>query len=244
MLLLPKRMVLAYADAAHAMTVDLPPEQAIRTSQEDSNLFCPTPKIATVQFRPTQNREVQMIRHKIVESKDFQLLAQDWKNKVILSQAYAEYRNRIIDMLTKIYFIWDVQLGRSSIAKHRMILLLNSNPTHLALYEAGPIIREFRRLEIEKMLCQIVIKPAQSKLATPIASTAKQRRIPLLCVDYKMLSNLTRRWSYLSQRLDKSIDSLGEATVFSTLPLNSGYWQAEIERKDRDKTAFSSHRGL
>lgn len=39
--------------------------------------------------------------------------------------------------------------------------------------------------------------------------------------------------------MDKSVASLGEATVLSTLDENSGYWQFEIYKSDRDKTAFS-----
>lgn len=44
--------------------------------------------------------------------------------------------------------------------------------------------------------------------------------------------------------MDERIDSLGEATVFSTLDANGSYWQIEIEKSDRDKTAFTSPHGL
>lgn len=37
---------------------------------------------------------------------------------------------------------------------------------------------------------------------------------------------------------------MGEETVFSTLDANSGYWHVEVDPKDRDKTAFTSHHGL
>ena len=44
--------------------------------------------------------------------------------------------------------------------------------------------------------------------------------------------------------MDEYIDSLGEATVFTTLDCNSGYWQIPVAPSDREKTAFVCHAGL
>ena len=44
--------------------------------------------------------------------------------------------------------------------------------------------------------------------------------------------------------MDECIDSLGDATVFTTLDCNSGYWQVEVAEEDRDKTTSASHCGL
>ena len=44
--------------------------------------------------------------------------------------------------------------------------------------------------------------------------------------------------------MDECIDSLGSATVFSTLDCNSGYWQIPMAPEDMEKTAFISHYGL
>lgn len=40
------------------------------------------------------------------------------------------------------------------------------------------------------------------------------------------------------------MDSLGDATFFSTLGYNSMYFQVEIAVEDREKTSFLSHSGL
>ena len=52
------------------------------------------------------------------------------------------------------------------------------------------------------------------------------------------------RDSYPLPRMDECIDSLGDATVFTTLDCNSGYLQVEIAEEDRNKTSFASHSGL
>lgn len=45
-------------------------------------------------------------------------------------------------------------------------------------------------------------------------------------------------------RIDDSLDALAGSSWFSTLDLASGYWQCEMDEKDKEKTAFSTHKGL
>lgn len=44
--------------------------------------------------------------------------------------------------------------------------------------------------------------------------------------------------------MDECIDSLSDATIFTTLEASCGYWKIEIDEADRDKTTFKSHHGL
>ena len=37
---------------------------------------------------------------------------------------------------------------------------------------------------------------------------------------------------------------LGKAKFFTSLGLKSGYWQVLMDEKDKEKTAFTCHRGL
>lgn len=58
------------------------------------------------------------------------------------------------------------------------------------------------------------------------------------------LNAMTILESYPVPRIDECTDSLGTACVFSTLDCNNGYWQIEINEKDRQKTGFVTHHGL
>lgn len=40
------------------------------------------------------------------------------------------------------------------------------------------------------------------------------------------------------------IDSLGDTQLFPKSPSNSGYLNIELDKADREKTTFSSYRGL
>jgi hypothetical protein len=50
--------------------------------------------------------------------------------------------------------------------------------------------------------------------------------------------------TYLLPRMDECIDSLGDATVFTTLDCNSGYWQIPVHQDDRDNTTFTYNYGI
>ncbi|OWZ20922.1 reverse transcriptase [Phytophthora megakarya] len=43
---------------------------------------------------------------------------------------------------------------------------------------------------------------------------------------------------------DDTLESIGGARLFTTLDLRSGYWQIRVAKEDRDKTAFTTKRGL
>lgn len=55
---------------------------------------------------------------------------------------------------------------------------------------------------------------------------------------------MTVKDSYPIPRIDDSLEQLGGAQWFSCLDLNAGYWQVEVDKEDREKTAFTSRRGL
>ena len=64
------------------------------------------------------------------------------------------------------------------------------------------------------------------------------------CIDYRHLNAVTRKDVYPLPRIEDILSALGEAKFFSTLDLASGYWQVELDDEAREKSAFSTHRGL
>lgn len=64
------------------------------------------------------------------------------------------------------------------------------------------------------------------------------------CIDYRKLNDCTRKDAYPLPRIDMCLDCLAGASVFSTMDLQSGYWQIVLEEKDREKPAFITKYGL
>ena len=64
------------------------------------------------------------------------------------------------------------------------------------------------------------------------------------CVEYRKVNEVARKDAYPIPRIDETLDTLTGTTLFSTLDLRSGYWQVEVDPKDREKTAFCTPEGL
>ena len=160
-----------------------------------------------------------------------------------LSHVDEQYRNRLREMLRRHSAMWDGSLGEINSTEHCIELKAGTRPIAQQPYRAGFKEREFVATEIDKMLRSGVVEPAQSAWASPVAIVPKADGSHRFCVDYRRLNEATIRDAYPLPRMDDHIDSLGEASVFTTLDCNSGYWQIPIREEDRDKTAFTSHAG-
>lgn len=55
-------------------------------------------------------------------------------------------------------------------------------------------------------------------------------------IDYRRLQQATVADTYPLSRLDDCIYSLGDASVFSTLDSNFGYWKVAVAEKYKDET--------
>ena len=58
------------------------------------------------------------------------------------------------------------------------------------------------------------------------------------------MNAVTKKDVYPLPRIDDTIDRLQGASYFSSIDLASGYWQIEVDEKDREKTAFITPDGL
>ncbi len=59
------------------------------------------------------------------------------------------------------------------------------------------------------------------------------------CVDYCKLNSITKKDSYPLPRIDDTLEALEGASWLSTLDLKSGYWQVQLSKEAKEKTAFS-----
>ena len=134
-------------------------------------------------------------------------------------------------------------LGRTSVATH-----------HIDTGTTRPIRQRPRRQplkwldtedsEIQKMLDLGICKPSTSPWASPIVLVRKKDGSCRFCVDYRILNSHTYKDSYPLPRIEDCLDSLSGSKYFATLDLASGYWQVALDDESRQKTAFTSRRGL
>ena len=89
-----------------------------------------------------------------------------------------------------------------------------------------------------------VIRPSKSPWSSPVVLVGKKDGSTRFCVDFRKVNAVTRKDVYPLPRIDETLDTLGGARYFTTLDLESGYWQVPLKEDDMQKTAFSTHTGL
>ncbi|KAE8980862.1 hypothetical protein PR002_g23987 [Phytophthora rubi] len=96
----------------------------------------------------------------------------------------------------------------------------------------------------EKMLKAGVIEEGNGAWGFPVVLVRKKDGEVRFCIDYRALNKTTKKDVYPLPRIDETLEALGGALLFTTLDLRAGYWQIRMAEADRDKTAFTTKKGL
>ncbi|UYV78277.1 hypothetical protein LAZ67_16000751, partial [Cordylochernes scorpioides] len=156
--------------------------------------------------------------------------------------AYKE-KEQLKQVLERYEDLFSSGLGRSNLAKHR-IDTEGAKPIKHKPYRVSAKEREIIKEQIDEMLRDGIIRPSSSPWSFPVILVKKRDGKYRFCVDYRKLNDVTVKDVYPIPRIDDVMDTLQGSKYFSAIDLRSGYWQVEIEEKDKEKTAFTTTHGL
>ena len=103
--------------------------------------------------------------------------------------------------------------------------------------------REIGNKGANKMLTMGVIEPSSSLWSSPVV-LVKKKESTRFCVDYLKLNDVTAKDAYPFPLISDYLDALTGSKCFSSMDLNSGFWQVSIDPLNKEKTAFSTSIGL
>lgn len=121
-------------------------------------------------------------------------------------------------------------------------------PVYTKSYRYPAIHTEEVDRQMNEMLEQGIIKHSSSPYNSPIWVVPKKEdkvgnKEWRIVIDYRKLNAITEDDRYPIPVIDDILDKLGRANYFTTLDLTKGFYQIEVDPKDREKTAFSTTNG-
>ncbi|UYV60862.1 K02A2.6-like [Cordylochernes scorpioides] len=146
-------------------------------------------------------------------------------------------------ILAKYTDLFSSRLGRTNLAKHH-IHTEDAKPIKHKPYRVSAKERTIIKDQIDEMLEEGIIRQSSSPWSFPVILVKKRDGKYRFCVDYRKLNEVTVKDVYPIPRIDDVMDTLQGSKYFSAIDIKSGYWQVEIEERDKEKTAFTNAHGL
>ena len=153
-------------------------------------------------------------------------------------------KEEIEQLISKFPDVFNERPGRTTKLRHQINLTPDAQACNAPPFRYAPARRQIIEENLREMTEQGIISPSKSPWAAPVILVPKKDGSLRFCVDYRKLNAVTIRDAYPIPRIDDTLDSLQEAKFVSTLDLRSGYWQVEMEKESRERTAFVTHKGL
>jgi hypothetical protein len=108
-------------------------------------------------------------------------------------------------------------------------------------YRMSPAILREVQVHLQDLLAKGWIRPSKTSYGAPILLASKKDGTVRMYVNYRRLSDLTRKDRTPLPRIDELLDSLYGAHYFSTLDMYKGYHQVRVKERDIQKTSFRTH---
>ena len=160
----------------------------------------------------------------------------DLTESVIIAEQKEQAKD-VFDKWQSVFSRGPTDLGHTDLVRHE-IKLTDEVPFKEPVRRISPALFEEVREHISEMLETEAIRPSQSPYSSNVVVVRKKDGTVRLCIDFRKLNLRTIRDAYPIPRVEDSLHLLVGSKFFTKLDLKAGYWQVELEEKDKQKTAF------
>ena len=165
------------------------------------------------------------------------------KHEIILSHSNEEYLEKFANLLIANISVFGKE-GELGCFPTPVAIETQGDPVNIRQHEIAQKFQPFVDAEIKKMLKTGVIRKCKDPKGwnSPILCVAKKDGSVRVCANFKNTLNkrLCRPDPFPAPAIEEVFNSIEDGNdLFSSLDLQSGYWQLKIREEDKHKTAFT-----
>nr|KAJ0203488.1 hypothetical protein LSAT_V11C500244810 [Lactuca sativa] len=156
--------------------------------------------------------------------------------------------NAIADFLLEFQDVFpsELPLGLPPIhgIEHQIDLIPGAPLPNKAAYRCNPEVKKELQKQIDELMKMGYVRESLSPCAVPVLLVPKKDGSWRMCVDSRVVNNITIKYRFPIPRVDDLLDELHGSIVFSKIDLRSGYHQICMCERDEWKTTFKTKHGL
>ena len=131
-------------------------------------------------------------------------------------------------------------IGETSVVEHDIELCDSlCAPVHCRARPIPYHLRDLVSEQVNRMLQLGVIQESRSPWSSPVLLVPKSDGQYRFCIDFRRLNALTKKDANPMPSVEDTFSLIGNARVFSTLDLLSGFWQVPLGQSTRELTGFT-----
>ena len=140
----------------------------------------------------------------------------------------------------------DSVIGNTKLLQHHIRTIEGATPIASRPYRVDYKSRKVIEDQVADMLDKDVIQPSVSPWSAPVVLVPKPDGSLRFCIDFRRLNSVTILDQFPLPDIRQSLEIFGtmKAKWFSSLDLQSAYWQVSMCPKSAEKTAFITTDGL
>ena len=136
-----------------------------------------------------------------------------------------------------IFFLHKNKIGCTDMAEYIIELLDDELFKEHFWQIALPLLEEVEQ-NLQDMLDGDAFRPSQSPWCNAVVLVQKKDGTVPFCIDFWRLNARTKKDAYPLPQMQETIESMVGSRFFSTMDLNSGFWQVKMLEKSWQYTAF------